>query len=507
MPLHYPGYNYCGPGTKNFKRKPRNNIDKACRIHDRSYKSNSDYYRWNNADIIFLRNLKKYRHEDPVAADIMISIFEAKRQANKVLGSGYVSQSSNLRKKRITANGDDYFDVKRKRSNPPEEVDGFGSDLQRDTDLSRTDETKDNREDPNMPRIGKKRTRRTKRRRSSKRNYASRKYRRGSKSSKRLNVKIARILNPPITYENLQRDCILNTTENMNYYSVFFDPTYIVTDHSAAAPGLCAPFGFFGGLAAKAQAIQVATGVTVGTTDIGQKFWILRPKMTVRMTNYTSGVLFFKVFYLKCIDHTNQCLNLLNDTIEGNANYYPNTTVSSGGGASTYGILAGPTTSGTQESMFLMNKMTSIRECQNFNKSWKVFKTKSFKLEPNNNHSVSLKRKTEMFDPISYHYNGTVFNYRPGDVKIVFRVDPTITGTTVAAPPTTTTHDFISYGPVKVPYETYVTGQVARRTTIQTRRYQLANFTSGLNTTMLQLNPAIIGEPIQTGGADQAMTT
>ena len=43
MPLHIPGYNYCGPGTKDFTKDPINELDKACKEHDESY--NQPHYR------------------------------------------------------------------------------------------------------------------------------------------------------------------------------------------------------------------------------------------------------------------------------------------------------------------------------------------------------------------------------------------------------------------------------------------------------------------------------
>lgn len=37
MPLHIPGYNYCGPGTKDFSKTPVNTLDNLCRWHDLCY--------------------------------------------------------------------------------------------------------------------------------------------------------------------------------------------------------------------------------------------------------------------------------------------------------------------------------------------------------------------------------------------------------------------------------------------------------------------------------------
>lgn len=47
MPLHWPGYNYLGPGTKDFKKKPINAVDSIAREHDIKYsnsKSDQDIF-------------------------------------------------------------------------------------------------------------------------------------------------------------------------------------------------------------------------------------------------------------------------------------------------------------------------------------------------------------------------------------------------------------------------------------------------------------------------------
>ena len=41
VPVHLIGYNFCGPGTRDFSRKPVNHIDNICRIHDLMYADES----------------------------------------------------------------------------------------------------------------------------------------------------------------------------------------------------------------------------------------------------------------------------------------------------------------------------------------------------------------------------------------------------------------------------------------------------------------------------------
>ncbi|AJP36445.1 putative capsid protein [Avon-Heathcote Estuary associated circular virus 19] len=62
--LHYPGYNYLGPGTKNFDRAPRNDLDAAARKHDLDYGKlqrggRNPYFKWFKADQRFLDRIAK----------------------------------------------------------------------------------------------------------------------------------------------------------------------------------------------------------------------------------------------------------------------------------------------------------------------------------------------------------------------------------------------------------------------------------------------------------------
>lgn len=61
--FHYPGYNYCGPGTNiDIDRVPVDEIDAACKIHDHDYnkiaRKRRDYYwRYSEADKNFLKRI------------------------------------------------------------------------------------------------------------------------------------------------------------------------------------------------------------------------------------------------------------------------------------------------------------------------------------------------------------------------------------------------------------------------------------------------------------------
>lgn len=355
-----------------------------------------------------------------------------------------------------------------------------------------------------MPKYTKrlKRGRRTKRR--SNRTRRSFKRRRSYSKNNKFSTRIARILNPPITFEGHKRNTVeLLSTETIGY-SLLFDPSAYVNDRTVNQH---TSHGFFAGSTRIASAISLATGDTVVTTSYGNKYWVINPKLEVRLTNYTSGQLFFKVYYLRAIRATNTCISSINDDTLETSSIYPNTNVNTGGGSATFGVSYGsPDAIGRFEMAAIINKMTSLRECKSLCHAWTIVKTKRFSIQPNDNKSVSLKAKTFIYDPILYRDGSTNFEYKPGDMKILIRVDSTITGSTVEyTPRTAPISDFISYGPVKVPYESYATALIAKKTTTQMRRYQVSNFIASA-TSFVNTSPGIVGEPIQTGGAVQAMT-
>ena len=68
---HLPGYNYCGPGTKDFSKKPKNALDRACREHDLAYRASNRRQDRVAADLkLFLRS-RYLQFRYPVAANIV----------------------------------------------------------------------------------------------------------------------------------------------------------------------------------------------------------------------------------------------------------------------------------------------------------------------------------------------------------------------------------------------------------------------------------------------------
>lgn len=93
MPVtHIPTYNYCGPGTWDFSKKPKNDLDTACRAHDISYNKDyyrngkrvSPYYNYTNSDET-LR--KKAKSEGGISGNFVADIFQAKKLAFRKVDS------------------------------------------------------------------------------------------------------------------------------------------------------------------------------------------------------------------------------------------------------------------------------------------------------------------------------------------------------------------------------------------------------------------------------------
>ena len=52
IPLHVPGYSYCGPGTKLKGQPAVNKLDEYCKQHDIFYSKNNDTAARNKADLV-----------------------------------------------------------------------------------------------------------------------------------------------------------------------------------------------------------------------------------------------------------------------------------------------------------------------------------------------------------------------------------------------------------------------------------------------------------------------
>jgi len=91
MEIHYPGYQYLGPGTKlTGKKRPINKLDAAAKAHDYKYleyenRGYSPKIRWSKADTDFIQKVKRLKSIGP-EADISQFLFNLKRIGTRLLG-------------------------------------------------------------------------------------------------------------------------------------------------------------------------------------------------------------------------------------------------------------------------------------------------------------------------------------------------------------------------------------------------------------------------------------
>lgn len=83
--FHIPGYNYCGPGTWDFTKKPKNKLDKACKAHDLSYQKNyknkygvkvHPYFNYTSSDDTLQKEAAK---SSGIAAKLVGTVFKIKK--------------------------------------------------------------------------------------------------------------------------------------------------------------------------------------------------------------------------------------------------------------------------------------------------------------------------------------------------------------------------------------------------------------------------------------------
>ncbi len=109
--FHIPGYNYCGPGTWDFTKKPTNALDRACRAHDISYrklyyrngKKVHPYFYYVYSDEVLRKRARKI---GGVSGNFVYSVFSAKKLvAPKAHELPKIIRSDNEQKQRDTIKG------------------------------------------------------------------------------------------------------------------------------------------------------------------------------------------------------------------------------------------------------------------------------------------------------------------------------------------------------------------------------------------------------------------
>jgi hypothetical protein len=77
-----PGYNYCGPGTRELKAKPISLLDELCKEHDEAYINAKNIYDIKVADRLFIKKLKlnytNFNKREKIFSKFIIIIFRLK---------------------------------------------------------------------------------------------------------------------------------------------------------------------------------------------------------------------------------------------------------------------------------------------------------------------------------------------------------------------------------------------------------------------------------------------
>ena len=123
--IHIPGYSYCGPGTKLEKRlkqgdKAINDLDEACKSHDKAYAQNKDLNSRNLADTVLAEKAwtrvkaKNSSIGEKVAAYTVANIMKAKSKLGMGVTNKKQKKIENTSKKNYSSSKKKYKDWKEK---------------------------------------------------------------------------------------------------------------------------------------------------------------------------------------------------------------------------------------------------------------------------------------------------------------------------------------------------------------------------------------------------------
>lgn len=383
--FHYPGYNYCGPGTVIEGKEgpePINEIDSACRDHDND--PNFSYIYFNSADEQLIREVEKHRRVDSLASDTISSMFRAKKliaprkviteSKGEDLPSNVISTNANRRTK-ASSLGSMY---KRKR-NP----------------YSRR-------------RLGPKAKRH---RRASRKIYSSKKNR-GSKA--RRGGASAQFKKHVIAA--LQADQMYINTTGVTYQlaaaekSFWIDPHYHVYATRASTADR--------GLAGNQRLLAIATTLFgAAPSNVGDKYLLRSGLETFRISNFSNTKMSMKIYYITCKDHTATIpITHFDDGAFPAGIYTGDNTTSMMSNIAAAGHFAGANTSAKNVSIY--------RDVPDLLKYWKITAVKKLLLMPMNHITVLVqqpKMRLLKQDPVVNE------EFERGVKRIIIRIDTELT--------------------------------------------------------------------------------
>lgn len=496
QPFHYPGYNYCGPGTDwshlEHPPEPINALDKACKQHDED--PEFKMWRWNQADARLYRFCNQNLN-NPIfgrAAYIIKNVFALKRKLQ------FADHSTSKRYKHM---------IKRSYTQLSQLSDKLhGTDMRyRRRNYRKVrgkTKTYTKRQPSNSGRYGKKRRRKIYR---GKRKFSRKSHSLSTRSSKRLNQKIASVMNPPITYERQDGGSIQHNSTDGLWTKMLHDPLMIGKTNQTvwvnycpwANQNICTMINDLGIMKPTGFTATGLATTSLTTTGYGNKFWVLNTFVKYRLTNYGSLKTYVKVHYFRSKGVNNYTPIQFIDTAgyETNSDLYPNQTTATGGGDYTYG------TKSANNDYAIINKLTDIREIKPIKAYWKHVGSKFFTIMPNETKVITFKKPCFLWDPAIYN----TYQWKDKDPYMLFEYSLDLT----AEAADTNQRSVADYASTRIVYETYFKVKLAKKTDKQEKHYQViyTRPRSADSDSNWGVTAGVIGVPVQTGGADQKADT
>lgn len=442
---------------------PKNELDAACRQHDIEYerilkRGQTARAGDNWADKKFAKELNKWWHIDPPAAEIMKQIFATKKTFSPITGRGpredrdpprhtrkvspgrpnhLLNGSTGTKSVQRVENPDNKYQL---RLAPPTKGNLVG-----------TRRTMPLRHRRSVPKTRSKPARRNSRK--SNRQGKKKVVRRGN-GSRRIHKDIIRtiaaVMNPPAHWERLTvlkyYNQESNATGDQVARSTWFDPSYHVT--TAPTYTCLNPF-MYTGMYAIAQLADASPGVA------GKEFWIHDRKAVFRCGNHSNTTMHLAFYVLRCKktvawENVIAFLDQVPELQVGATALY-----TADVGTQIFNQVAGT-------NQAYSNKQFKPSEVRSFNDCWNIIKIQKKRLEPAETVSfIHSEKKFRIFSWASY--NTISGFYMRGDVAFLIRWDSELIGSAT----TDGTTSMAAYADQGLTHQGTFSAKVTRRTTQQ----------------------------------------
>lgn len=407
MPLHFPGYNWLGPGTDIVKAAaPVNSLDNKARLHDLHYDSytkqgnNQYYWRDSRADRNFLRRIKNERSPE---AWIAWWLFNQKRIFTLPLDT--VEQQLGKRKKMSL---EDYGFRPVKRTRPVRRERSKTPVLMISDRPWKQVHNNNLANNNNMARFRRNARRHIRRIRK--------KFRKGRGKKETLFKKVMSIINPTRTLMSRKIDRAFGTMNAADYISLGYHVDNFSGNYAEYCPGS------FGVITEGLTNTQVKSGANSIINWHASERYYWKEKHLWRISNNSNVTMKFSVYYIKHKGSTDKSIQqtLLDNTAWdalGSTEYYSSTGLT-------------PSTRNTHASKDFSsepqyNAFTDRYLKTQMQERFSIKKGKSMILNPGQTTSVTYnKRKLRKCDMNTlWHENDLAYTYPRGAVEVYIRYE------------------------------------------------------------------------------------